>query len=269
MLKKFIQNILWKYDYDISKIGIFEENITDLINKMHPVKFNNSELIRVGNLNGDGGYLVPDIIDKIDYCFTLGVGNDTTFEMVLASRGTKCFLADYSVNGPASNHENFFFTKKFIKAYNSQNNIRFDEWKNNCIGEDYDSKLLIKIDIEGDEYSVIPTIDTKTLSQTQLIIIEFHHLTRLLKKDYQRFIYAAFERILENFYPVHLHVNNSSNILNKNNIMIPHLLEATFVNKKLINDLDLKYQTTFPNNLDKPNVNSKPDIQLPKNWYKN
>jgi hypothetical protein len=269
VIKKLIQNIFWKFDYDISRMGVPDENITNLINKMHPFQFNNSQLIRVGNSNGDGGYLVPDIMKNIDYSFTLGVGNDTSFEMDLALSGTKCFMADYSVNGPTSNHENFFFIKKFIKGYNSQNNIRFDEWKNNCIGEDYDSKILIKIDIEGDEYSVIPTINSKTLSQTEIIIVEFHHLTRLLRKDYQRFILATFERILEYFNPVHLHVNNSSNVLNKNNIMIPHLLEATFVNKRLINNLDLKYQKNFPNNLDKPNVSSKADIPLPKNWYRN
>lgn len=268
MIKKIIQNTLWKFDYDISKMGTPNENVINLISKMHPIKFNNSELIRVGNPNGDGGYLVPDIMNNIDYSFTLGVGNDTSFEMDLALRGTKCFMADYSVNGPTSSNENFFFIKKFIKGYNSKNNIRFEDWKSNCIGEDYDSKILIKIDIEGDEYSVIPTIDSNTLSQTELIIIEFHHLTRLLKKDYQRFILTSFERILEYFYPVHLHVNNSSSVLVKNNVMIPHLLEATFVNKKLINKLDLKYQKNFPNNLDKPNVASKADIHLPKNWYK-
>ena len=90
----------------------------------------------------------------------------------------------------------------------------------------------------------------------------------MLRKDYQKFILSTFERILEYFYPVHLHVNNSSNILNKKNIFIPHLLEATFVNKKLINISDIKYEKNFPNNLDKPNINSKADISLPKNWYR-
>ena len=51
--------------------------------------------------------------------------------------------------------------KKFIKSYNSNYSLRFDDWKNTYLGDDYVSNILLQIDIEGDEYSVIPTIDSK------------------------------------------------------------------------------------------------------------
>lgn len=268
MIKKSIQNLLWKFNYDISKIFSIENNFKDLIYRLHPIRLKNCELIRVGNPLGDGGYLIPDLLTNIKYAFSLGVGPDSTFENDLASQNIKCFMADFSVNGPNINNKNFNFTKKFIKSYNSLSSSRFNDWKNECIGEDNNSGIILQVDIEGDEYSVIPTIDNNTLLQTEIMIVEFHHLTRILNHDYQKYIINCFERILEYFEPVHLHVNNSSSVLFKNNIGIPHLLEATFINKKLIKDKNHEYVKIFPNKLDQPNISSKEDVKLPYNWYR-
>ena len=37
------------------------------------------DLIRVGSTN-DGGYLIPNILNEIDYCFSPGIGNKFEFE---------------------------------------------------------------------------------------------------------------------------------------------------------------------------------------------
>ena len=65
MIKKILQNILWKFNYDISKIYSEESNINDLIYRMHPIQLKDKTLIRIGNQKGDGGYLVPDFIKNI------------------------------------------------------------------------------------------------------------------------------------------------------------------------------------------------------------
>jgi len=266
MLKKIIQKFLWKYDYDLSKLYSENIDIKDLIYKMHPIKLNNTKMIRVGNQNGDGGYLVPDLLNDIKYAFSLGVGNEFSFEGDLIKKNIKCFLADFSVDKPNIKSDKFEFIKKFLKSYNSDNSIRFDDWKKICLGNDYNSNILLQIDIEGDEYNVIPSIENKTLLQTKIMIVEFHHLTRILNKNYQKYIISCFERILEFFLPVHLHVNNSSEVLINSDYEIPHLLEATFVNKNHIKEYE--FENNFPHLLDRPCVKKNKDIILPKSWFR-
>lgn len=267
MLKKTIQNLLWKLNYDISKLNSEKINIKDLIYRLHPIKLKNTKMVRIGNPSGDGGYLVPDILNDIKYVFSLGVGNETSFEEDMIKKNIKCFSADFSVNKPKIKSMNFEFTKKFVKSYNSNYSLRFDDWKNTYLGDDYVSNILLQIDIEGDEYSVIPTIDGKTMLQTKIMIVEFHHLTRILDHKYQKYIISCFERILEYFSPVHLHVNNSSNVLVNSDYEIPHLLEATFVNKNCVSNYE--YVKEFPSLLDRPCVRDKKEIVLPKSWFRN
>ena len=69
MLKKTIQNLLWKLNYDISKLNSEKINIKDLIYRLHPIKLKNTKMVRIGNPSGDGGYLVPDILNDIKYVF--------------------------------------------------------------------------------------------------------------------------------------------------------------------------------------------------------
>lgn len=57
-----------------------------------------SKLLRVSP-DGDGGYLVPDDLAGINFCFSLGVAYCSDFELDMANRGMHVFLADKSVAG--------------------------------------------------------------------------------------------------------------------------------------------------------------------------
>lgn len=95
------------------KLGILIEltsNNSDLILfiKRFKENYKSVNLIRMGD-KSDGGYLVPNILNNIDYCFSPGVGDKSTFEYDLTQKyNIKVFLADGSVNAPKLNHKNFF-----------------------------------------------------------------------------------------------------------------------------------------------------------------
>ena len=72
------------------------------------------ELIRIGG-DGDGGYLIPDDLGGIEYCFSPGVSNKCSFEEHLANLGIRSFLADYSVTAPPLARPEFTFDKKFLR----------------------------------------------------------------------------------------------------------------------------------------------------------
>ena len=65
-------------------------------------------LIRIG-LENDGGYLIPNILNKIKFCFSPGVGKSSNFEKHLEKFGITSFLADNSVDGPATKLTKFNF----------------------------------------------------------------------------------------------------------------------------------------------------------------
>ena len=75
------------------------------------------DLIRVGG-DGDGGYLLPNILKDIDICFSAGVGNISKFEKELSENyNIKSFMTDGSVDFPPDNDDKFFFFKKIFILY--------------------------------------------------------------------------------------------------------------------------------------------------------
>jgi hypothetical protein len=77
---------------------------------------------------------------------------------------------------------------------------------------------------------------------------------------------ALFEKLLNHFIIVHNHVNNNPNyLLNLSGIILPPVIELTFLRKDRCHNL--KLATKFPHPLDQPNDVDKPDIFLPSNWH--
>ena len=73
------------------------------------------ELLRVGP-KYDGGYLVPDVLTEIDYCFSAGVGHTSDFEKDLYSKyRIRSFMLDASVDFPQLEGGFFEFKKISIQ----------------------------------------------------------------------------------------------------------------------------------------------------------
>ena len=100
--------------------------LSQLVKIMKPVKTNHN-LIRMGG-ESDGGYLIPDDINDITSCFSPRVSGIADFEYSLASKGIKCFLADYSVEKPPLKHTLFHFYKKYLGAKNNSKYMKIDSW---------------------------------------------------------------------------------------------------------------------------------------------
>lgn len=90
------------------------KEILSLIRKLRPHDCG-VDLIRLGGA-GDGGYLIPDDLEGIEYCFSPGVGKLSKFEDDLAERHIRSYLADSSVDGPTVSRPEFTFDKKYLGA---------------------------------------------------------------------------------------------------------------------------------------------------------
>ena len=116
--------------------------------------YHSVNLVRIGG-ELDGGYLLPDVMEQIEFCFSPGVSDCSSFENQLAEdHQIPSFLADASVNGPALPSEYFSFIQKFIGSRTSDKYITLSDWVSNNLKEPSD-KLLLQMDIEGAEYEVL------------------------------------------------------------------------------------------------------------------
>lgn len=239
------------------------EDVLGLIRRLRPQNcgFN---LVRFGGAR-DGGYLIPDDLDGIEYCFSPGVNTISDFENQLADRGIRSFLADYSVEAPPVLRREFTFDKKFLGSSNDEQFMTLASWKNKYL-RDYADDLILQMDIEGAEYEVLLNVSDELLSQFRIIVIEFHSLQLVFEPIVFRFLSVCFEKLLKSFEVVHIHPNNCGGIVQRGMIEVPMTMEFTFLNKRRVRTKSPVQ--SFPHPLDFPNDPAGRKMNLPSCWFK-
>ncbi len=261
-MRTVIARLLYPFSINVTK-STSKDKVLSVIEKMHPYQ-TDKKLIRVGP-NYDGGYLVPDDLEGIETCFSPGVGPSSAFEISCANLGMEIYLADKSVNGPAENHKNFHFTKKFIGPYTNDSYMTMDSWVDDVL-MDKKSDLLLQMDIEGFEYFTFMNMSERLLIRCRIILVEFHNLEKLWNTEYVEVISTTLEKLNLTHTCVHVHPNNCSRAKERHNLTIPDVIELSFLRNDRIRSKTPA--TIFPHPLDADNHLTNESIVLPKGWYK-
>ena len=253
--------------------------------------------IRLGP-KGDGGYVVylPSLYN-IDVLMTYGVGWDINFEEDFFNlTNKKVFMYDPTMFGDS--YINKVYCKRLLKKlqfqklhtyikfsyswkkhieYLRKNDVvfynegiagkksgKYDTFQNHLIKNNITiEKVLLKMDIEENEYSILNETDFyKHLNNVDQIIIEFHNLKNKLRE-----LKIIVFRLKELYEIVHIHGNNHSDPFTlykdyDNDICFPDVVELTFVKKESILSKDiLSEQPDYPcQDLDYPNTPFRPDF---------
>jgi hypothetical protein len=240
-----------------------ERSLLEVISLLNPVTTEH-ELIRVGS-DGDGGYLIPNDLEGISACFSPGVADTADFESDIAKLGIPCFLADYSVSSSPIFNDLFDFEKKYLGVKNDNVYMRLEDWIKNKVVDG--SEFILQMDIEGAEYRVILDTPLETLKKFRILVVEFHGIELMGSSTGFDMMYAVFEKISSLFDVVHIHPNNYTNPFQRGSILLPGVIEVTFLrsdrsSKKIPNH-------EFPHSLDVRNVAKKSDLVLPDIWHSN
>lgn len=219
--------------------------------------------LRLGD-NFDGGYVVSEVLlEKSEALFSYGVGTNISFDLdyykitnkpVFIFDHTPCFISYldpkmiYVEEGLGIKKEK---CKDFIDHYNERK---------------ISGPVLLKIDIELNEYEYLETVNIKTLSEiTTGIVIEFHKIN---DKKISKRLYSILERMNEFFILNHIHGNNFRSVFDykygdyeiKN---FPKYIELTFLNKRYIVNAVPDLQTYPLKELDFPcNRKNETDHQI-------
>lgn len=214
------------------------------------------DLVRCGN-KYDGGYVLSQRqIDKTKVLLSFGINADWTFEYDFSKRNPSVRIYAYDYSTPNALSEGFF-DKKFVGAQNNEEFCSVDEiFKNHIIGMLGEMDLLVKIDIEGGEYPILPLFKPY-MHLANGFIIEFHALAKYYK-EYNE----AISMLLDYFYVAHAHITNSGTYMIPGT-SLPNTLELTFINKNLFASKPSLTSRKYPlKNLDYPNISYIPDVSL-------
>jgi hypothetical protein len=249
----------------------------------------------------DGGYVVYDpILKETDVLVTYGVGWDVRFETHFNEiTGRNVIMFDPTMFGKYI--LDFKFFKKLLfngrirhlaeylhfvwliwkdkNELRKRNIILINEGLGITKGSKYDTfeshlmkfqlsdkQVLMKVDIEGDEYRVFENPDIyKHMKNVNQIIIEFHNLHELFPR-----FQIIMNRLKEDYEIIHIHGNNwggefslKDEVGNKKT-SFPKVLEVTLVQKgRIISNDIVEESVDYPTeNLDYPNNPDSKDISL-------
>ena len=266
VLKQLRKQLLFKAFISrghILNLAARKRDLLETIALLRPIDCGH-DLIRLGSPR-DGGYLVPNDLEKISACFSPGVAKSSAFEDALAADyGIRSFLADYSVAGPATPNEKFDFERKFLGALNDDVFMRLEDWVNSKLGAGATDDLILQMDIESSEFDVLIDTPSDVLRKFRIMVIEFHDMEMLLDRRALRMSRAIFQKIKNDFCVAHIHPNNSNMLFKYGEISIPSAIEVTFLRRDRVKPGNRRLQ--FPHPLDRRNIKSKKDMVLPKVW---
>ena len=226
-----------------------------------------SELIRIGG-QSDGGYLLPNNLKDISYCYSPGVSNTANFEKELSDKyNIKSFMVDGSVDKAPISDPNFQFLSKYLGTFSNNKFITLSDWLKQT-SEDNEKGKILQMDIEGGEYDVLIYEDGKTLSSFSTIIIEFHFLHQLFKDNFLKMVTSIFEKIYKYFSICHVHPNNCCGLAELDGIKVPRVMEITFIRNDYIDKSSSNKKVVLPNKLDRKNIGDIDDLIMPEIWWK-
>jgi hypothetical protein len=206
---------------------------------------------------GDGGYVMLDDLGSITTAVSAGIGREDSWDVAMADRGVPVLQFDHTVAGAPTTHPLCTFHRKKIVARPSAN---ADETTLDEIVRPLAGDVILKLDIEGDEYDVLRTTPPEILLKFRQIVCEFHKLHQITKPQSRQTVFDAFHRLATSHAIIHVHANNCGGVAMIGGIAVPKLVELSFVRRRdyRLRDSD----ETFPTALDRPNSSEIPDLPL-------
>jgi len=218
-------------------------------------------LIRLGG-SGDGGYLVPDDLDGIEYAISPGVSTVATFDEDLAARGIDVVMLDASVKKPPIHNPHFTFLPMWLDSYDSDTTMTLQTLADRFPD---DADLLLEMDIEGAEWRVIHSMSRALQERFRIMVIELHPMEDVGSKARLADFEAGIRKLLQTHRVVHIHQNNASQLFNLGGHKIASAIEIT-LHRRDRSAPRPEEPVPLPHPLDRPNLSWLPDYRVPDVW---
>jgi hypothetical protein len=213
-------------------VGI-RSNIDSVRHFLRVSQYESLQLFRVGD-NFDGGYVLSSSLSKDMHCLSIGAGTNISFDIGISNFVDTVHLYDHTIPElPTSLGANTNI--QFFK--NGLGTLRVNEFVTlqDCFDKfPTNSQLILKVDIEGDEWKIFSSVDPNLLTQCQQIVVEFHGLLKLRNELFFKTMIKTLENLAVSHAPVNVHPNNWAKVELISGVVVPDVLEVTYIRKDLL-----------------------------------
>jgi hypothetical protein len=214
-----------------------------------------SQLIRLGSSN-DGGYLLVDDCKISDVVLSLGIGDNNSFDFEIARRIKAVHMFDHTINEPPKTIPNGYFHRIGISDCASE---KYTTIPQAILEYPSSQEFILKIDIEGDEWKVLDSLDVEFLLRFRQITGEFHGFHKLINQpDELSRTVRVLSKLVSNHKFVNLHANNWAKVEIIKGMLIPDVIEFTLAREDVISEVKslehLDISLNEPNNPDKSEI---------------
>lgn len=186
-----------------------------------------SGFVRIGRKN-DGGYVMFDDFEGRKYAYSIGLADDVSWDRDIASRGLDVYMYDHTIQGLPEKNDRFHFFQIGVRGSTEEGHPDLqtleDMMEANGHAEEYG--MILKVDVEGAEWSVLNDVEENTIKRFSQIVFEFHGLTQLENREK---ITTAMKKLNRTHQLVHLHANNYGSYLLIGGKILPELIEGTYL----------------------------------------
>jgi hypothetical protein len=240
--------------------GPADERLRVAVDMLRPFDLVGRELIRVGGEH-DGGYLMAPELSGVSGAISLGVGPDVSWDADLGRRGIRVAMFDPNVRRLPGRVANGSFHRIGVSG-TDDSTARFRPLPELVaiagLSEEHD--LLLKMDVEGAEWSVLATLPDRGLSDYQQVVAELHHLGQLADRVNGERMLTGLRALTRTHVPVHVHANNYSRLWRFDDHWFPDAVEVSFVRRDMVGEIHTA--TRVRSALDVPSDRRVADIDL-------
>lgn len=240
--------------------GQADERLREAVSLLRPYRLAGRELERVGGEH-DGGYLMAPDLAAVRGAISLGVGPDVSWDLDVGGRGIPVAMFDPTVRRPPSRVPHGTFHRLGVSGLtDASEHFRPLPELVARAGLAGVPDLLLKMDVEGAEWSVLSTLPDSGLADYRQVVTELHGLGRLADPVAAEQVLTALRTVRETHVPVHVHANNYSRLLRFVDDWFPEAVEVTFVRRDVAGDV--QPADTVRSHLDVPSDRRVAEIDL-------
>jgi hypothetical protein len=248
-------------DFSRSPSTNLDVRIKEIASLVKPYQCSDSKEIRIGGPN-DGGYVMQQFDAKsIGGAMSIGVGPDVSWDQAVSQAGIFVHMFDPTVSKLPAKVANGLFHKigigpvtssdpKFLPLDKLRQISNFSESEN----------LLLKIDVEGAEWSSLRGLPAGELERYSQIVIEMHDFSQIDDDAFHATVVDVLNALHKTHIPIHLHANNYAPLLNYGSYWFPEAIEVSYVRRE--NQNSWGFKTSIHSEFDRPNCPTMTDFNL-------
>jgi hypothetical protein len=224
-----------------------------------PKKVIGKERILIGEKE-NGCYVILNDFKNIRIAYSFGISKAIQFDKGLADRNIDVYMYDHTINKLPYNNPKFHWEKIGICGKNKtkSNNLKTLEELMLKNGHSSERNMILKIDIEGNEWESLKDVPENILKQFKYIIIEYHFTPYNVE-----LYYNVIKKLYKNHQVFYLRCHGREQIVNFGINSMCKYLEASYVIREgNAFDKDESIYPIFEFDFHGPNPNAKNEINL-------